>query len=109
MPKVGNKEYSYDEAGMEEAKKEAAKTGEAIDYKGYADGGVVNAQDRSKKVEGYYGGGMVNPANRMATPVGAPGIPNTPQVGPGPTPRQNPRIPRNRQGFNKGGKVGGCK
>ena len=52
---------------------------------------------------------MVNPANRMATPVGAPGIPNTPQVGPGPTPRQNPRIRRNRQGFNKGGKVGGCK
>tara|TARA_R100000808_G_scaffold8593_2_gene24315 strand:+ start:9706 stop:9924 length:219 start_codon:yes stop_codon:yes gene_type:complete len=59
MPKVGKKEYSYDKAGVEAAKKEAAKTGEAIEYQGYADGGLVDAQSRSKKIQGFYGGGMV--------------------------------------------------
>ena len=59
MPKVGKKEYSYDQAGVEAAKKEAAKTGEAIEYHGYSNGGIVDAKGRTQKIQGFYGGGMV--------------------------------------------------
>ena len=56
MPKVGNKEFAYTEAGMTEAKKHAEKIGEDIP--------TYNAGGRVKKIQGYGDGGEVKRAKR---------------------------------------------
>ena len=61
MPKVGSKKFSYDNAGVEKAKRESERTGLPIEfedrnYAQYSDGGKVG------KAKGYSKGGKVRGA-----------------------------------------------
>ena len=57
MPKVGDKTFKYDKAGMEAAKKESKETGMPMDnMKKYAVGGMVDGSMRMKQM--YAGGGQ---------------------------------------------------
>tara|TARA_R100001082_G_C4351364_1_gene154696 strand:+ start:654 stop:824 length:171 start_codon:yes stop_codon:yes gene_type:complete len=46
MPKVGNKEFSYDKEGMKKAEEYAKKTNQEMEM--YYGGGMVDARNRSQ-------------------------------------------------------------
>jgi hypothetical protein len=58
MPKVGNKEFTYDAKGKAAAKKEAAKTGQPVKkMAGYKNGGKVKIRGTGCATKGLYARG----------------------------------------------------
>jgi|TARA_R110000796_G_scaffold25049_2_gene71048 hypothetical protein len=58
MPKVGNKEFTYDAKGKAAAKKAAAKTGQPVEkMAGYKNGGKVKIRGTGCATKGLYARG----------------------------------------------------
>jgi len=56
MPKVGNKDFSYDAKGKAAAKKEASKTGKKVKM-AYKDGGKIKVRGTGAATKGLYARG----------------------------------------------------
>ena len=56
MPKVGNKEFSYDAAGKQAAAMEAKKTGQAMQT-AYKEGGKIKIRGTGAATKGLYARG----------------------------------------------------